>query len=305
MTHALFHDFFQGKAYDYLIESVDLALKEDAADLTSEGLFSAEDILVAEIYAKEPTLVAGLPMANIVLDRLAIALEEEGKEFPPYTVDNLVREGSTVLRGGIVARMVGGAAFLLKAERVILNYITHLSGIANLTYRYVEVMGPTRTKLLDTRKTIPGLRYPEKYAVQIGGGLNHRIDLSEMLMLKDNHIDQAGSITKAVETLRETYGDACPPIEVECRNQTEVTEAVMCKADRIMLDNMDVGSINRALKIIPPEIESEISGGVSYENIAELARCGADFISVGRLTHSAPTADFSMRIGRKPSKTDG
>jgi nicotinate-nucleotide pyrophosphorylase (carboxylating) len=185
----------------------------------------------------------------------------------------------------------------------MLNFITHISGIANLTARYVKELEGSGTRLLDTRKTLPGLRYPEKYGVLVGGGVNHRFSLEDMLMLKDNHIDAAGGITPAVARLRETCANELP-IEVECRGLEEVREAVACGVRRVMLDNMtgngDGSDLVQALALIPEHIEVEISGGVSLENIAALAVPDLprkpDFISVGRLTHSAPAADFSMRI---------
>ena len=187
---------------------------------------------------------------------------------------------------------------MLKAERVILNFITHLSGIANLTARYVRELDGTGVRLLDTRKTTPGLRWPEKYAVQAGGGVNHRKNLAEMLMLKDNHIDAAGSITAAVAKLRARYRP-CPPVEVECRTLEHVREAVAAGAERIMMDNMEAPRLSQALALVPPDIEAEVSGGVRLETIRAIALTGPrrpDFISVGRLTHSAVAADFSMTL---------
>jgi nicotinate-nucleotide pyrophosphorylase (carboxylating) len=205
-----------------------------------------------------------------------------------------------VEKGNIVATINGQTRLVLKAERIILNFISHLSGIANLTASYVKELAGTSTRLLDTRKTLPGLRYPEKYAVLAGGGLNHRFSLEDMLMLKDNHIDAAGSITRAVQLVRKTYSP-CPPLEVECRNLDEVKEAALAGVNRIMLDNMDLPTLKKALLLIPKAIESEVSGGITRECIGELARLspsGPDFISVGRLTHSAPAADFSIKFAR-------
>jgi len=166
--------------------------------------------------------------------------------------------------------------------------------VATATASYAQKLSGTRTRLLDTRKTLPGLRYPEKYAVRVGGGCNHRMNLSEMLMLKDNHIDRAGSITQAVGLLRVAY-DRCPPIEVECRTLAEVREAAGLGVERIMLDNMDLKTMAEALRMVPPTTETEVSGGVNMESIESIARLGPDFISVGALTHSAPALDLSMR----------
>lgn len=286
-----FATFFQGRARLCLLRAIDLALEEDGQDLTSTGLFPPSDFLEAVIVAKESCIVAGLPLAGIVLERCAAGFAPGA----PYTVMQLVREGARVSPGQELVRIQGQASLLLKAERVILNFLTHLSGIASLTNSYVEALRGSRTRLLDTRKTLPGLRHAEKYAVLLGGGVNHRLDLEEMLMLKDNHIDRAGSIAKAVSLLRKAHAP-CPPIEVECRCMDEVRQAVRAGVERIMLDNMTPDEMRAALAAIPAEIETEISGGVSLENIAELGAIGADYISVGRITHSAPSSDLSMRV---------
>jgi nicotinate-nucleotide pyrophosphorylase (carboxylating) len=284
MSTSLFHTFFSGRAMDMLLASIEHALDEDGPDLTSRALFRPEDELRARIVAKERCIVAGLPLAPLVLERCG------GGRCEPAAQD-----GDTMQPGTLAAELRGPAAGLLKAERVILNYVTHLSGIATLTRRYVDALATTRTRVLDTRKTLPGLRHAEKYAVRVGGGVNHRMDLAEMLMLKDNHVDRAGGITPAVERLRAAYSP-CPPLEVECRTLDEVREAVACGVDRIMLDNMGHETMARALALIPDAIESEVSGGVSLETIKDIGRLGPDFVSVGRLTHSAPAADFSMQV---------
>ncbi len=304
MNNTLFQTFFVNDAKKYLEASIDMALAEDGPDLTSLAVFSNDDRMVAEIVAKEDTIVVGLPIIPLVMERCP--------DVQPYTLELFVDEASAISKGTIAARIVGAAPHVLKAERIILNFITHLSGIAALTSRYVKELEGSGTTLLDTRKTLPCLRYPEKYAVRCGGGMNHRANLCEMLMLKDNHIDAAGSITKAVAALRNAY-NPCPPIEVECRDLDEVREACLCNVDRIMLDNMDVDLLRQSLIVIssyiseqssPIRIETEISGGVTLETIRELATAsehGPDFISVGRLTHSAPNADFSMRIKKDSS----
>ena len=280
--------FFSDEGRRYLRRSIELALDEDGPDLTAQGLFAADAPMRAVIRAKEDTRVVGLPVIHDVF---------EAMNAHPH-VELLVEEASTVPAMTEVARMEGPAIALLKAERVILNFITHLSGIANLTARYVHELEGTGVRLLDTRKTTPSLRWPEKYAVQAGGGCNHRKNLVEMLMLKDNHIDAAGSITRAVARLREVYSP-CPPIEVECRTLDHVREAVAAGADRIMMDNMGAPLLGQALALVPARIEAEVSGGVTLETIRGIALTGPrhpDFISVGRLTHSAVAADFSMTL---------
>lgn len=284
-----FDNYFSDQGRNYLDISIKLALEEDGPELTSQAIFTPEHPMQACILAKQESLVAGLPL-------IARILEVHGQGG---MVELLVEEGSLVAPRTEVAYITGPAITLLKVERVILNFICHLSGIANLTRQYVQALEGTGVTLLDTRKTLPGLRWPEKYAVCVGGGANHRRDLTEMLMLKDNHIDAAGSISAAVKCLRKRYGTSCPPIEVECRTCADVREAVACKVERIMMDNMDMPTLGEALALVPPATEAEISGGVTLENIRQLALTGprqAQFISVGRLTHSAIAADFSMNI---------
>ncbi len=190
-----FDTFFAGQPREHLLAAIDLALLEDGPDLTSDAVFGPVDRLAAEIVAKQQTLVAGLPVAPLVMERCAALLESPvvgGWTWNPHTAD-----GDELSPGAIAADIEGPARLVLKAERVILNFICHMSGIANLTHRYARELEGTATRLLDTRKTLPGLRFPEKYAVLVGGGQNHRRTLAEMLMLKDNHIDAAGSITAA------------------------------------------------------------------------------------------------------------
>jgi len=280
-----FDEFFNAEAKMFLLATIRVALAEDASDLTSTGLFTENDMAQAMIVAKEDTVVAGLPIIPLVL-------EFGGDQCQAHLN---VDDGDRVSEGTMVAALQGPAIHLLKAERVIMNFLCHLSGIANLTAQYVKELEGTKTTLLDTRKTLPGLRFPEKYAVLAGGGQNHRLTLSDMLMLKDNHIDRAGSITQAVHQLQ-TVHQPCPPIEVECRTLEEVEEASKCLIKRIMFDNMDAETITKALAMVPDSIETEISGNVSLENIREKGQLGADFISVGKLTHSAPFADFSMQF---------
>ncbi|MBN2140097.1 MAG: carboxylating nicotinate-nucleotide diphosphorylase [Desulfovibrionaceae bacterium] len=287
MTQTLFNDFFQAEARMFLLAAIRIALSEDGADLTSQGIFSDADTARAHITAKEPTVVAGLPIIPLVL--------EFGGRADRFEVHLNVDDGDRVRAGTMVAAIQGPARLLLKAERVMLNFLGHLSGIAELTSKYVRALGTGQTTLLDTRKTLPGLRYPEKYAVLVGGGRNHRKNLSEMLLVKDNHIDRAGGLTEAVARLRQAYPSG-PALEVECRTLDEVREAVACSVDRIMLDNMDLETMTLALREIPEAIETEASGNVDLSNIAEIAAAGPDFVSVGRITHSAKSSDFSMSL---------
>jgi nicotinate-nucleotide pyrophosphorylase (carboxylating) len=295
MDKRLFADFFADETRGGLarvLRVLELALEEDGEDLTSRGIFSPRARLEACILAKGTSTVAGLPLIPLIMERC-------GRE--PWSLKTFVEEGAVAQAGSELLRLEGNARSLLGAERSILNYLAHLSGIAELTNRYARRLDGTGVRLLDTRKTLPGLRGLEKYAVRVGGGCNHRHNLSEMLMIKDNHIDAAGSITRAVERVRASCGAACPPVEVECRCLSEVREALACGVARIMLDNMEPSALAEALPLIPPRVEAEVSGGVTLENIRSLALASPrrpDYVSVGRITHSAPAADFSMRICR-------
>ena len=298
MQRETFDNFFSGLARRHLVRAIRDALLEDGPDLTSNAVFAQGDTLTATVVAKENTLLAGGYILPMVLEETAAV--EQGD----WTASCLTPDGAYIKAGTCIAEISGSARVILRAERVVLNFICHLSGIANLVARYVKALEGTGVRLLDTRKTLPGLRYPEKYAVLVGGGCNHRKNLGEMLMLKDNHIDAAGGIAKAVELVRAAYEPGLP-VEVECRTLEEVREASAVGVSRIMLDNMGLDNkgremMQKALAAIPASIEVEVSGGVTLENIAELACVGkdrkADFISVGRLTHSAPAADYSMYI---------
>lgn len=285
MPTNIFDEFFQAEARMFLLATIRIALAEDGSDLTSMGLFNENDMTQAMIVAKQETVVAGLPIIPLVL-------EFGGADCQVHLN---VEDGDRVSEGTMVAALQGSTIQLLKAERVIMNFLCHLSGIANMTSRFVKALEGTNTQLLDTRKTLPGLRFPEKYAVLAGGAKNHRLTLSDMLMLKDNHIDRAGSITQAVASLHNAH-NPCPPIEVECRTLEEVEEASKCQIQRIMLDNMDAETVTKALALIPDSIESEISGNITLSNIKDVAELGPDYISVGQLTHSAPSSDFSMQF---------
>jgi len=286
----MFFQFFRDNRLTMLHQLIDLALEEDGRDLTSEALFPPTSLLHASIVAKEDTVVAGLPLIALVLERM---------QCPAPLVTLFAVDGDAVARGREVARIRGSAPILLKAERVIMNFICHLSGVANATKRFVQAVEGTGVRVLDTRKTTPGHRYLEKYAVRMGGGHNHRANLEEMLMLKDNHIDQAGSITTAVNAVRAAYA-VCPPLEIECRTLAHVREAVSLSPQRIMLDNMPVETAVEALKLIPPHIESEISGNVTLTTIKALAELRPTYISTGAITHSATVADYSMRLTQSP-----
>ena len=277
-------------------EIVRLALKEDigTGDITTASTISPHTRIEGEFIAKEAGVICGLFVAARVFE-----LVDPTIVFLPAAG---VSEGYAASAGEVIARVSGSARNILTAERTALNIVQHMCGVATMAARYKKMVEGYDVVIADTRKTMPGLRYPDKYAVLCGGGHNHRRNLAEMLMLKDNHIDAAGSMTKAVELLRGRY-NPCPPIEVECRNHDEISEAVACRVDRIMLDNMTPDMLPEALEMIPSSIETEISGGVSLDTIRAYATVSTvrkpDFISVGRITHSAVTADLSMRIAKE------
>jgi nicotinate-nucleotide pyrophosphorylase (carboxylating) len=293
------------------------ALAEDGTDVAANAVFGVRDVLRAEIVAKEDTVLAGLPLLPVILAETAArepgAWETAGEgyrkvhEAPAspapgaWETTAYAEDGDCLAAGAVAASVAGSARVVLRAERVILNFLCRLSGIAALTRRYVNALEGTGVRLLDTRKTAPGLRYPDKYAVRAGGGCNHRKNLYEMAMLKDTHIEAAGGITAAVQRLR-AHLPAHVPVEVECRTSAEALEAAACGVSRIMLDNMSPEMVGSALDMLPPHVEVELSGGIDLSNIRSFACAGvkrrADFISVGRITHSAPAADFSMRICR-------
>lgn len=214
------------------------------------------------------------------------------------TIDFQIKlnDGSSFSPGMTLATVVGSASVCLKGERTALNFLQHLSGIATLTKKFADAT-KGGVKILDTRKTLPGLRVMEKYAVRTGGGGNHRFGLYDMVLIKDNHIEIAGSITKAVNEVRERRKKRF--IEVEIKTLSELKEAVSLNVNRLMLDNMNLDQIKQAVEIVHQtnnRIEIEVSGGINLNNIEEFADCGIDYVSVGALTHSAPATDIAMKL---------
>ncbi len=283
-----------------LQELIKIALEEDGKDLSAEGVFEHTHISKAKIITKEDSFIVGLPLIPMIFDQLfqMSSVYSPTSTSKDYEIINHVEEGSFQKSGTVFCSIQAPTIAILKAERVILNFITHISGVANLTHKYLQELEGTGVRLLDTRKTLPALRYLEKYATKCAGATNHRLALDDMIMLKDNHIDALGSITKAIEHVRTKY-NPCPPIEVECRTHEDVLEAVRLHPERIMLDNFPINQLAKTLSCIPASIEAEISGNISLANIKETALAAnerkADFISVGKITHSAPTADFSLK----------
>jgi len=268
---------------------IDLALDEDVAfgDVTSQSIFAADDRSKARILAREDMVVCGLDVAKRVFDRVDPALKVELK----------AKDGDRVTKGNAVLVVEGPTISLLTAERTALNFLQRLSGIATLSRRFADAAqkAATGVRIVDTRKTTPGWRALEKYAVRCGGCFNHRSSLSEHVLIKENHITAAGSLTKAVKMARD-FAPHCAKIEVETENLDDVKEALQAGAEVIMLDNMSPAQIQAAVALINRNAIVEISGGVRLATVADYALPGVDVISVGALTHSAPAADFSMII---------
>ena len=266
------------------------AIKEDInyIDVTTDYLISDDSVSTAKFVAKDSGVLCGIDIALRVFTLLSDKTEFEIKR----------RDGDKVEKGDIIATITGKTKVLLKGERTALNLLQHLSGIATMTNRLVNLAEGTNATIADTRKTLPGLRSLQKYAVTVGGGKNHRYNLSDCAMLKDTHLDAYGSITNAVSALREKLGHTVM-IEVETRNLEEVREALNAGADIIMLDNMDCETMREAVKIVSGKAKLEASGNVTEETIVSIAKTGVDIISVGAITHSVKAFDISMRIDKQ------
>lgn len=270
----------------YVDDIIKTALTEDInyIDSTADLLIPEDSISEAYFVAKASGVVAGLEVAL----RVFTILDDSMKITCHF------KDGDEVSRGNIIAEFSGHTRLMLKAERTSLNLLQHMSGIATYTHKCVELVKGTNASIADTRKTLPGLRPLQKYAVTAGGGRNHRYNLTDAAMLKDNHIDAYGGITPAVEALRKKAGHMLQ-IEVETRNLDEVREAVACGVDVIMLDNMDCPTMAEAVKLVNGRAKLEASGNVTMENIREVAETGVDIISLGALTHSVKAFDISMK----------
>lgn len=261
------------------------ALNEDIpyGDISTNSIIENNSNCTVDLIAKDHGIIAGLPIYKRVFELLG-----------NVTFELFKKDGDNISPGEIIAKISGDTSIILTGERTALNFLQRLSGIATLTREYVNKLEGTNTKLLDTRKTTPNLRILEKYAVKIGGGTNHRFNLSDGVMLKDNHISAAGSIKKAVNLAR-LNSSFVRKIEVEVENLEMVKEALEAEVDIIMLDNMNTTLIKEAVKIINKKAVIEASGNIDLTNIIEIAKTGVDFISVGAITHSAPILDLSMK----------
>ena len=262
------------------------ALKEDISseDVTTNSVMKEAVVGEVELRCKQDGVIAGLD----VFARVFELLDADTK------VELYCQDGDEVKNGQLMGKVVGDIRVLLSGERVALNYLQRMSGIATYTHSVAALLEGSKTKLLDTRKTTPNMRIFEKYAVKIGGGQNHRYNLSDGVLLKDNHIGAAGSVTKAIEMARD-YAPFVRKIEVECENLDMVREAADAGADIIMLDNMTPAQMKEAVAVINGRAKTECSGNVTKENIATILDTGVDYVSSGALTHSAPILDVSLK----------
>ncbi|MFM8392920.1 MAG: carboxylating nicotinate-nucleotide diphosphorylase [Acidobacteriota bacterium] len=277
---------------DFVYDCVSSALDEDLGrgDITSRAVVRSGSKARGSFMAKQDLILAGLEVADAAFT-----------SFDPYLqIESMAGDGEDLPAGRVFARIPGDAQTLLAAERVALNFLQRLSGIATLTRRYVEAVSGTGTRIVDTRKTTPGLRLLEKYAVTVGGGTNHRLGLDDGVLIKDNHLALAGGVVEAVERARQSCGHL-HKIEVEVATIAQVHEALTARADILLLDNMTPELVREAVGIVRAHpagssIITEASGGINLGNVREYADAGVDLISIGALTHSAPAVDISFKI---------
>jgi nicotinate-nucleotide pyrophosphorylase (carboxylating) len=269
---------------EYIIEH---AFREDIGDgdITTNNLVPENSVAKASMTAKADGVIAGLPIAEKVFKKLD----------PNLIWKPLVKDGDTIKKGDVIVEMQGSFRALLTGERLALNLMQRMSGIASETAKYVAEVKHTNVQILDTRKTVPGLRTLDKYSVKTGGGTNHRIGLYDLVMIKDNHIKIAGGIAPAVEQIRKSIPSHIK-VEVETTNLEEVKEAVVAGADIIMLDNMSNEAMTEAVHLVDGKAKTEASGNMSLERLKGVAETGVDFISIGALTHSVKALDISQNI---------
>lgn len=263
-------------------------LAEDigSGDITTLALVPAAAKTNAIIHAKDSGILAGIDVARRVFELLDKDIQFDAK----------LADGAALTNGSIIAEIKGNAQAILTSERLALNLLQHLSGVATSTHKLAAIAAPFGAKLVDTRKTTPGMRLLDKYAVKAGGGANHRLGLYDAMLIKDNHIQVAGGITEALNRAHD-YASHMTKIEIEVESLAGVKEALAGKADVIMLDNMSIADITEAVKIINKQAVVEASGGISEATLADVAKTGVDVISVGALTHSVKALDISMDIG--------
>lgn len=284
-----FDDFFCSRLIRELELLYRTSLEEDLdkiGDLTSNAILNNANNSFAKIYAKQPGIFSG----GFIIEKIFTEID------PSLSVKLFVADGDIVKKGKIIAQISGLTKSILIGERTVLNFLSRISGISTLTNEFVKKTANSAIKILDTRKTMPGWRYLDKYAVRLGGASNHRIGLFDMVLIKENHISAAGGIIKSVKLCNEylTKNRLNVKIEIETKTLSEVTEALNSNVDRIMLDNMNHAQIKEAVRLINNKKEIEISGGITLENIESFMDLGVNYISIGALTHSAKGFDFSL-----------
>jgi len=265
---------------------VELALAEDyrGIDLTGDAVLEAGQRGTAQVIARDSGVLCGLALAHEVFRQLDTSIE----------CSDLLQDGAPLGDGSVAMRVTGRAVGVLAGERTALNFLQHLSGIASLTAQFVEVARPFGVEILDTRKTVPGLRRLEKYAARIGGARNHRMGLYDAILIKDNHVDLAGGLEAALGRATRRY--PAREVEVEVRSQAELATALGFGVGRVLLDNFTPAQVREAVALVGNQAEVEVSGGVRLENLAAYAAARPNYISVGRLTHSAPALDLAMKV---------
>ena len=275
---------------------IEAALAEDigTGDITTQATVSRKKKGRAQAIAKDDFVIAGIDVFAETFQLLDKSIK----------VKKLMNDGCRAKKGDVIAEVSGSLSNILQAERVALNLFQRMSGIATLTAKYVEAVHGTKAKIFDTRKTLPGLRILDKMAVRIGGGCNHRTGLYDGVLIKDNHIEAAGGITSAVKAQRKRLPHTLK-IEVETKNMKEVKEALKCSVDIIMLYNMSVPAMKKAVDFVAGRALLEASGNVSLQRVSEIAATGVDLISIGELTHSVRAADISLKIKAKPGACRG
>jgi nicotinate-nucleotide pyrophosphorylase (carboxylating) len=257
------------------------ALEEDGpVDVTSEPIFAPDAVSAGDFRAREAGVVAGIPVATVVFELLDVAYEAKAAD------------GDRVVPGQVLISVEGPTRAVLRAERTALNLLTHLSGIATAARRWTDAMEGTKARIRDTRKTLPGLRALQKYAVACGGGVNHRMGLHDSALIKDNHVAAAGSVTKAYEAIRAVYPSL--HVQVECDTLEQVEEALAVGAKSILLDNMTDAEMAEAVRLVAGRAELEASGGLTLERARDVAVTGVDYLAVGALTHSARVFDIGL-----------
>ncbi len=280
-----------------VLQLIELSLQEDlsgeaglpedftALDVTSFATFPETSELTGEIFSRAAGVVAGLPVAAAVFKFVD----------PALLVEFSATDGEAVEPGDLLLTIKGSGRSLLLAERAALNFLGRMSGIATLTAKFVEAVAGTGAVILDTRKTVPGFRSLDKYAVRMGGGSNHRMGLYDMALIKDNHVDGSGGVAEAVDRVRKQFGDVLP-VEVEVRDLEELQSALQMPVDRILLDNMKLDEMRRAVELTRGRVKLEASGNVNLSTVRAIAETGVDYISSGALTHSVQVFDVSMRL---------